>query len=78
MMTTENLTLEEAEDLQFQVCRAIDTLRSRVYTGSQNVTSVADTGRPAWGMERITQSMLEGALQDVQEAVGNLLPHLPA
>lgn len=75
--TASRLTLEEAEGLQIEVCRAIDTLRSRVYTGAQNVTSIADTGHPDWGMERITQSMVTGALQDAQEAVAKLLPNLP-
>ena len=77
MSQTKALSMAEAEDLEIEVGRAVDRLQMVASIAAQNVTGIADTGERMWGMPEVTRGQFAGALQDVQEAVAKLLPHLP-
>lgn len=77
MSQTKALSMAEAEDLEIEVGRAVDRLQMVASIAAQNVTGIADTGEPMWGSVQILRHEVENALQDAQESVAKLLPHLP-
>lgn len=71
------LDLKQAEALEDEIERAVGHLRRVATVAAQNVQERADAGRVRRDTLEVRQCDVEGALQDAQEVLGRLLPHLP-
>ena len=69
--------LPEAQEMKEEVLARVQHLSAIAIYGAQNVTLEADFGGLPWDAKRITRHEVEGALRDVQEILGELLPCLP-